>query len=99
MLSRAEIMSMRPSQAFARLQGLRRDLRDSNLDADGYDAVLGLLEEQLARGTVVDAGDVMAIAQEVEYWQGNDGAMIDSKLVAALIAGLAAVTGASPLPA
>lgn len=98
MLSRAEIKTMRPSQAFIALQGLRQELRASGLDAEIHDTTLGLLEAQLARGAVVDAGDVMAIAQEVLREQRNDGAMVNPELMPALIAGLSAVTGAFPFP-
>ncbi|MBP2233109.1 hypothetical protein J2847_006444 [Azospirillum agricola] len=95
--SRAEIKAMRPAEAFVTLQGLREKLRTIGLDAEAYDTTLGLLEEQLVRGTVVDARDVMAIAQEVLHGQRNDGAMVNPELVPALIAGLSALTNTQPL--
>lgn len=97
MYDRATIKAMRPAQAFIALQELRRKLANTGLDAEVYDTTLGLLEGQVARGTVATATDVMAIAQELLHQQRNDPALVNPQLVPALIAGLSVVTSTLPL--
>lgn len=91
---------MRPADAFQAIQQLRARLRsDAGLDAEDCDSHLALLEAQLVRGQVIDAADVMAIAQQALIEQRNDPALVNPELLPALIAGLSVVTGALPLPA
>lgn len=97
MHDRATIKSMRPRDAYGALQRLRGRLRsEEGLDADTVDTDMTLLEQQLVRGQVIDATDVMAIAQRVLDEQRVDPATVHPELMPALIAGLSAVTGVQP---
>lgn len=97
MYDRAIIKAMCPAQAFVALQGLRRKLSSTGIDAEDYDTTLGLLEGQVAQGMVINAADVMAIAQEILHQQRNDPALVNPQLLPALIAGLSVVTSTLPL--
>ncbi|QCO07515.1 hypothetical protein D3867_37155 (plasmid) [Azospirillum argentinense] len=57
-----------------------------------------LLENQMVRGAVRTANDVMAIAQRVLDESRNDPSLVNPELMPALIAGLSVLTGVQPLP-
>lgn len=91
----------RPCAAFARLQRARAvawmlphgPCRADSLD----DEQIAVLERRIACGPVVDATDLMAIAQELAFQHDNDPALTDPALIRALIGGLSRVCGVQPI--
>ncbi len=61
------------------------------------DQQIVVLERRIVHGPIVDAVDLMAIAQELAFQHGNDPSMTDPALIQALIAGLTQVCGVRPI--
>lgn len=91
----------RPATAFARLQRARAAawmLPHGACRTDSLnDQQVALLEQRIVQGPIVNAVDLMAIAQELAFQHSNDPSMTDPALIQALIAGLTRVCGVRPI--